>query len=289
MITIYARVAKGRERLRYAGIGPEEADLDARLLAQELLGWDAARYFTSSNEPEPAGFAARYEPLVARREGREPLAYITGRKEFWGLELEVSPAVLIPRPETELIVEAALERFPDHHAPLEAADICTGSGCLAVALARERPGARFVATDVSADALRTARRNANRHGVADRVQLLQADVFDGTGNGAAALFDLIVSNPPYVPEGDRATLQPEVRDHEPAIALIAGEDGLTIIRRLVEQSAGRLTPGGLLIFEFGLGQADAVRALISQVPGLTMLEVKGDLQGIPRTAVAGRR
>jgi release factor glutamine methyltransferase len=289
MVTIHTRVAKGRERLRHAGIGPEEADLDARLLAQGLLGWDAARFFTSSNEPEPADFATRYEPLVARREGREPLAYITGRKEFWGLELEVSPAVLIPRPETELIVEAALEHFPDRHAPLEAADICTGSGCLAVALAHERRGARFVATDVSADALRTARRNVDRHGVGDRVQLLQADVFDGSGHGAATLFDLIVSNPPYVPEGDRATLQPEVRDHEPTIALIAGEDGLTIIRRLVEQSAGRLTPGGLLIFEFGLGQADAVRALISQVPGLTMLEVKGDLQGIPRTAVAGRR
>jgi release factor glutamine methyltransferase len=286
-VTIHARVAMGRARLRHAGIGPEEADLDARLLAQELLGWDAARFFTSSNEPEPADFAARYEPLVARREGREPLAYITGRKEFWGLELEVSPAVLIPRPETELIVEAALERFSQRHAPLEAADICTGSGCLAVALARERPGARFVATDVSADALRTARRNAERHGVAGRVQPLQADVF-GTGNGVPALFDLIVSNPPYVPEGDRPTLQPEVRDHEPTIALIAGKDGLAIIKRLVEQSAGRLTPGGLLIFEFGLGQADAVRALISQSPGLTMLEVKGDLQGIPRTAIARR-
>jgi release factor glutamine methyltransferase len=285
MITIHARVAKGRERLRHAGIGPEEADLDARLLAQKLLGWDAARFFTSANEPEPDDFAALYERLVARREGREPLAYITGRQEFWGLEFEVSPAVLIPRPETELIVEVALARFPDRHASLEVADVCTGSGCLAVALAHERPGARVVAADVSADALRTARRNADRHGVADRVELVQADVFDGTEDGAA---DLIVSNPPYVPEGDRVTLQPEVRDHEPPIALFAGEDGLAVIRRLVEQSTGRLKTGGLLIFEFGLGQADAVRALISQRPGLTMLDVKQDLQGIPRTAVACR-
>jgi release factor glutamine methyltransferase len=285
MITIHARVAKGRERLRHAGIGPEEADLDARLLAQKLLGWDAARFFTSANEPEPDDFADLYERLVARREGREPLAYITGRQEFWGLEFEVSPAVLIPRPETELIVEVALARFPDRHASLEVADVCTGSGCLAVALAHERPGARVVAADVSADALRTARRNADRHGVADRVELVQADVFDGTEDGAA---DLIVSNPPYVPEGDRVTLQPEVRDHEPPIALFAGEDGLAVIRRLVEQSTGRLKTGGLLIFEFGLGQADAVRALISQRPGLTMLDVKQDLQGIPRTAVACR-
>jgi release factor glutamine methyltransferase len=130
-----------------------------------------------------------------------------------------------------------------------------------------------------------ARRNADRHGVADRVELVQADVFDGTEDAGA---DLIVSNPPYVPEGDRVTLQPEVRDHEPPIALFAGEDGLAVIRRLVEQSTGRLKTGGLLIFEFGLGQADAVRALISQRPGLTMLDVKQDLQGIPRTAVACR-
>jgi release factor glutamine methyltransferase len=285
MVTIHARVATGRERLRHAGISPDEADLDARLLAQKLLGWDTARFFTSANEAEPADFAALYERLVTRREGREPLAYITGRQEFWGLEFEVSPAVLIPRPETELIVEAVLERFPKSHASLEAADVCTGSGCLAVALAHERPGARIVAADVSADALRTARRNADRHRVADRVQLVQADLLDGTGNTAV---DLIVSNPPYVPDGDRATLQPEVRDHEPPIALFAGEDGLAIIRRLVHQSTGRLKTGGLLIFEFGVGQADAVRELISQGPILTMLDVKQDLQGIPRTAVARR-
>ena len=286
MVTIHARVAKGRERLRHAGIDPDEADLDARLLAQKLLGWDTARFFTSANGGEPADFAAPYERLVARREGREPLAYITGHQEFWGLEFEVSPAVLIPRPETELIVEAALGRFSDRHAPLAVADVCTGSGCLAVALAHECPGAHVVAGDVSADALRTARRNAERHGVADRIELVQADVFDGSGTGA---FDLIVANPPYVPEGDRATLPPEVRDHEPPIALFAGEDGLAIIKRLVEQSTARLKAGGLLIFEFGLGQAGAVRALISQRPGLTMLDVRQDLQGIPRTAVASRQ
>jgi release factor glutamine methyltransferase len=285
MVTIHMRVAAGRERLRRAAITPDEADLDARLLAQKLLGWDAARFFTSANEGEPADFAALYERLVERRERREPLAYITGHQEFWGLEFEVSPAVLIPRPETELIVEAVLERFPESHASLEAADVCTGSGCLAVALAHERPGVRIVAADVSADALRTARRNADRHRVADRIQFEQADLLDGTGSTAV---DLIVSNPPYVPDGDRATLQPEVRDHEPPVALFAGEDGLAIIRRLVDRSTGQLKTGGLLIFEFGVGQADAVRELISQSPGLTMLDVKQDLQGIPRTAVVRR-
>lgn len=290
MIAIHARVAKGRDRLRRAGISREEADLDARLLAQTLLGWDAARFFTSANEPEPADFAARYRPLVARRAAREPLAYITGRQAFWDLEFEVSPAVLIPRPETELIVEAALERFPDRDASLEVADVCTGSGCLAVALAHERPATRIVATDVSAEALRMARRNADRYAVADRVEFVQADVFDGSGKrGTAPLFDLIVSNPPYVPAGDRARLQPEVRDHEPPIALFAGDDGLAVIRRLIEQSVARLKTGGLLIFEFGLGQADAVRELISERPGLTVLDVKQDLQGIPRTAVVYRR
>ena len=289
MATIHARVASGRERLRRAGIPPEEADLDARLLAQTLLGWDAARFLTLASDAEPADFAALYEPLVARREGREPLAYITGRQEFWGLEFEVSPAVLIPRPETELIVETALERFPDRHASLEAADVCTGSGCLAVVLAHERPGARIVAADVSADALRTAQRNVDRHGVAGRVDLVQADVLDGLdGAAGTGAVDLIVSNPPYVPDRDRETLQPEVRDHEPPISLFAGEDGLAIIRRLIDQSSCRLKTGGLLIFEFGIGQADAVRELISQRPGLEVLDVKQDLQGIPRTAVARR-
>jgi release factor glutamine methyltransferase len=142
---------------------------------------------------------------------------------------------------------------------------------------------------VSADALHTARRNVDRHGVAGRVDLVQADVLDGLdGAAGTGAVDLIVSNPPYVPDRDRETLQPEVRDHEPPIALFAGEDGLAIIRRLIDQSSGRLKTGGLLIFEFGIGQADAVRELISQRPGLEVLDVKQDLQGIPRTAVARR-
>ena len=275
-------VARARERLRAASI--VEAALDARLLAQFVLGWDAARFFTAAGDPPPPDFPARYEALVRRRAAREPLAYITGDREFWNLSFEVSPAVLIPRPETESIVEAALERFPDRAAPLSIADICTGSGCLAVALAREYSRARVVATDLSTAALAVAGRNAARHTVADRVHLIGADLFEGV----ADLFDLIVANPPYVSEGDRRALAAEVRDYEPELALFGGSDGLAIIRRLVEGSVDRLVPGGTLILEIGFWQEPAVTALISGRDGLDLVEIRPDLQGIPRTAIAVR-
>ena len=173
MPTIQEHVAAAREALCGAGIGAREAELSARMLAEHVLGWDAARYFTSSNEPEPREFACRFEALVARRAAREPAAYITGRKEFWDMSFEVSQAVLIPRPETELIVEAALEEYGgDRHRSLAIADAGTGCGCLAVALAREFPQAFVVATDISDAALDVARRNAERHGVAERIRFL---------------------------------------------------------------------------------------------------------------------
>jgi len=282
-VTLHARVAAARQRLRDAGIPPDEADLDARLLAEHLLGWDAARFFTDSGDAEPAGFAPRYEALVARREAREPIAYITGLQQFWDLSFEVSPAVLIPRPESELIVEAALEAVPARE-PRTIADICTGSGCLAVAIARERPNARLVATDISDAALDIARRNAARHGVGARIRLVPPDLFDKV----AGPFDVIVSNPPYVPARDRDTLPPEVRDHEPAAALFAGDDGLEVVRRMLPQLPPRLKPGATAMFEIGFGQADAVEQLISATPGLRIVAVRRDLRGIPRTAVARR-
>jgi release factor glutamine methyltransferase len=253
-------------------------------LAQRLLGWDAAQFFTAASDPAPARFATEYDQLVARRAGREPIAYITGRQEFWDLTFEVSPAVLIPRPETELIVEAALELFPDADAPLSIADVCTGSGCLAVALALERPRATLVATDVSAEALDVARRNGTRLGVSDRVRFLLTDLFrDVEGS-----FDLIVANPPYVRQGDRVSLQPEVRDHEPAVAIFAQDDGLSIIRGLIEQSAAHLKAEGVLMFEFGFGQDVEVEQFIADAPELTLIGLKRDLQGIARTAVAAK-
>lgn len=271
-------------RLRSAGISAESADLEARLLAQSVLGWTAERYLVAGNEPEPDGFGAEYDAVVARRAGREPLAYIVGRQEFWGLDIEVSPSVLIPRPETELIVEAALELFPQDGERLAIADVGTGSGCIAIALASERPGAHIVATDISEAALATARKNAERHGVAARLDFRRTNLLDGVDNG----FDLVVANPPYVAEVARPALQPEVRDHEPAVALFGGHDGLGIIPRLVEQAADRLRPGGYLLFEFGFGQDEEIESLIGSAAALTLLDLRRDLQGIARTAVVQR-
>ena len=195
----------------------------------------------------------------------------------------MSPAVLIPRPETETIVEAALSRFTDA-APFAAADVGTGSGCLAVAVSRARPLAAITATDVSAEALHVAQRNAARHDVAHRIRFIATDLLQGVEGP----FDLIVSNPPYVPERDRDTLQPNVRDYEPPLALFAGDDGLAIVRRLLTEATSRLAAGGTLMFEFGFGQADAVTSLVAHAAGLTLIELKCDLQDIPRVAIVER-
>jgi release factor glutamine methyltransferase len=286
--SIHARVAAARETLRQAGILDVEADLDARLIAQWLLGWDSAQFFTSAAEEPPPTFQNRYDALIARRAAREPMAYLFGGREFWGLMFEVTPGVLIPRPETELIVETALQLFPDTGAALQIADIGTGSGCLAITLAKERPAARVVASDISAAGFRVAQQNASRHDVESRVVFAYGDLLPERLGPTLERFDLIVSNPPYVPEGDRETLQPEVRDYEPAEALFAGPDGLDVIRRLIPAAAQRLKPGGYLVFEIGAGQDRNVTELISGSPGLRMLGLRNDLQGIPRTVVAQR-
>jgi release factor glutamine methyltransferase len=283
-VSIRARVTAARQRLYEAGITADTADLDARLIAQHLLGWTTERYLTDANTAPPDGFGAAYDALVGRRRAREPLAYIVGHREFWGLDIEVTPAVLVPRPETELLVESLLECFPAPAAPIRIADACTGSGCVAVAIARERPSARLVATDISETALAVARRNAARHGVADRVQLVRADLF----RGIAGRFDAIVANPPYVPYCDRPALEAEVARVEPALAIFGGEDGFSVIEQLVPQAKDLIREGGVLMFEFGVGQADAVAELITLTPGLTLVDLRLDLQGIPRIAIARR-
>ncbi len=284
MPTIFEHVAAARQALREAGIGAVEAELSARVLAEHALGWDAARYFVSANQPESSTFAEHYDSLVARRAAREPVAYITGQQEFWGLSLDVSPAVLIPRPETELIVEAALERFADRTQPLAVADACTGSGCLAVALAAELPHATVVATDISQVALDVARRNSERHRLDGRIRFIRTNVLDGVDS----TFDLIVGNPPYVRTVDRPALQPEVRDFEPPVALFGGETGMDIVATLVGQAVGRLRHQGYLMFEFGFGQEVAVEELIEKTEGLTLIGLRRDLHGIARTAIARR-
>lgn len=283
-MTVHREVAVARDRLRQAGIDQAEASLDARLLAQHVLGWDAARYFSSADEPASTRFHQQYSRCVARRAAREPLAYIVGQREFWGLRIEVTPDVLVPRPETELLVEASLDIYRDRSAPLRIADVCTGSGCLAVALATLYPNAQLVAIDISGGALAVARRNVSHHGVAERFTLIQDDLFSHGGRR----YDLIVCNPPYVPEQERATVQPEVRDYEPAVALFAGSDGMSVMARLVPSATERLVDGGGLVLEFGMGQEQAVRDLISGTPGLRMGSIRNDLRGIPRVAVAQR-
>jgi release factor glutamine methyltransferase len=284
-VSIHLQVSAARQRLRDAGISQVESDLDARLLAQHVLGWTTERFFTDAHTTVPDGFTPHYETLVARRATREPFAYIVGVREFWGLSLEVSPDVLIPRPATELIVEVMLELFRERSAPLTVADVCTGCGCVAVAIAHERAAARIVATDISPKALAVARRNAARHGVADRITFKHGDLLEGIDG----TFDAIVANPPYVVDRAAPALQPEVRDHEPPVALYGGVEGLDLVARLVGDAPSRLRPGGFLIFEFGLGQDVEIEELLARTPALALVGMRRDLQGIARTAVAQRQ
>lgn len=282
-MTIHELVAGARDRFVLAGISANLAALDAEVLARRILGWDRARFLADRNEKASSVFLLNYEHLVARRERREPVPYILGTREFWGLDFEVGPDVLIPRPESELIIEEALERIEKDSRPL-IVDVGTGSGCLAIALAREVPGARVIATDVSPKALAVARRNAARHGVRDRVTFVETSFLDGLEEPA----DLIVSNPPYVPSAAAPGLTPEVRDYEPAVAVFGGEDGLDGLRSVLEEAAAKLASGGWLIMEFGYGQDEMVAVLVKSMPALSLVTIRNDLQDIPRTAIIRR-
>lgn len=253
------------------------------MLARHVLGWDRAVFITRARDVPPASFEAEYHSLIQRRLRREPVALIVGHREFWNLDFEVTGDVLVPRPETELIIEVATELASDGMAFRRIVDVGTGSGCLAVALATEFPRSVVTATDVSAAALAVARRNAARHGVAERVTFVECDLLEGVHE----MLELIVSNPPYIPDGDASTLQPEVARFEPRAALIGGPDGLAVIRRLLVGAKQRLAVGGRLVIEFGFGQDAAVAALASGA-GWRVIELRRDLQQIPRVAVLGR-
>lgn len=288
--TIGGHVRDARQRLERAGIEPDEAAIDADLLARHVLGgWERGQLLAGLRDAAPPGFADGYAAAVDRRAGREPAAYITGIREFWNLDFAVTRDTLIPRPETELIVEEALARLCDRTAaagarPAVIADVGTGSGNLAVSIARWLPDSRVVATDLSSGALAVARRNAARHQVDQRVAFVRADLLAGLDGP----FDVIVSNPPYVPAGHLPGLQPEVGRYEPARALDGGADGLDVVRRLVPAAAARLAPGGWFLFEFGFGQAEAVGAIVAAGPGLALDIIRDDYAGIPRVAVARR-
>lgn len=286
MKSLHELISAAASRLKAAGITSEEAELDAQLLAARTLGWDRTRLLTSWRDPAPAEFSAALNKLIARRERREPISQILGTREFWGLEFEVTRDVLTPRPETEGIIEVVKEHVgqpdPDSWYPV-IEDVGTGTGCIAVALATELPHVRLIALDTSGAALDVARRNARRHGVADHIAFVRGNVF-----AMETDVDIIASNPPYVPIGERDSLPPEVRDYEPPDALFAGEDGLDVIRQLIDYASRGLTPSGLLIFECGVDQAFAIREMIARARWLTLVEIRADLAGIPRIVVARR-
>jgi release factor glutamine methyltransferase len=287
-VTLHQIMAAGRTRLVAAGVAPAEAAIDVDLFVRTILKWDRAQVITAQSERVPSQLEPMLDAWLVRRARHEPAAYIVGTKEFWGLEFCVTPAVLVPRPETELIVEEALRLAADQSGSsgidralgLRLADVGTGSGCIAVSLARDLPRGRIVATDVSTEALAVARENAERHGVADRITFVASPYLEGTDGS----FDVIAANPPYVSEKARPALGRAVA-HEPDVALFGGADGLRDISGVLDAAAERLRPGGWLVMEFGFGQDEEVIALVARQPALTLQRIREDLQGIPRTAV----
>jgi release factor glutamine methyltransferase len=271
-----------------AARGVPDPRRDAEVLLAHVLDVERPRLHLDPGRKVGEADAGRFRGLVARRAGREPLQYLTGHQEFWSLPFRVTPAVLIPRPETEQLIEALL-RVPLRPQPL-LLDLGTGSGCLAVAAAHELPGARVVATDASADALAVARDNARLNEVAARITFLRGDLFEPlAGSGAEGGFDAILSNPPYISRREMETLAPEVRDHEPRLALSPGSDALSAHRRIAAGAAPWLRPGGHVIVEIGCGQARALRRIYGTAPGLERCEVFPDLAGVPRVLRARRR
>jgi len=303
--------------------------LAAELLLLHVLGRDRAWLYAHPEESLSEEIAEQFQALIARRAAGEPTQYLTGRQEFWGLEFEVTPDVLIPRPETEHVIEVALDRLALREIRAGRpqatsgegfliADIGTGSGCLAITLAMELPGATVYATDISQDALVVARRNAVRHGVAERMQFEECNLLEGFSSagarnivplqekiasvgdgespvtshesarcGGARSFDLIVSNPPYVGRRETETLPIEVRGHEPESALYGGEEGCELYAGLISHAARNLKPGGILVLELGHNSLPAVQPLLDAATWANV-GVTNDLAGIPRVIAAER-
>ena len=268
--------------------------LAAELLLMHTLGRDRAWLYAHPEETLTSEAVNRYFELIARRASGTPTQYLTGKQEFWGLEFLVTPAVLIPRPETEHVIEVALERIGQRKQgrPLRVVDVGTGSGCLAVALARELPEAEVFATDISSAALEVARGNAARLGVGERVQFIEGNLLDpfltAWPDSSSARFDLIVSNPPYISLAEREKLPREIREHEPSAALFGGARGVEIYGPLVDQAAKVLASGGSLVVELGDGALEAVQDLFETRPAWMRVAVTMDLAGIPRVLAADR-
>ena len=269
-------------RFRDAGLGTPA--LDARLLVMHATGLRLEVLVTAPERPLRPADAEVLEALAGRRLQGEPVARLLGRREFWGLDFDLSPSVLVPRPDTESLVEAALawaDRRGPGDAPLRIADLGTGSGCLLAALLVELPGAWGLGVDLSLEACCTARGNLARHGLLARAAVVRGDWMAALALG----FDLVVSNPPYVRRAALGALAPEVARFDPQLALDGGPDGLVAYRALIPQAAHRLRPGGLLALEVGQGQSEAVTRL-AEAAGLTVADVRSDLAGVPRVVAA---
>ena len=304
--SVRALLRSGIAQLRDANV--PSFTLAAELLLLHALERDRTWLYAHPEECVPDAIAERFQALIAGRAAGEPTQYLTGKQEFWGLEFEVTPDVLIPRPETEHVTEVALDRLALREVragcpqmtlgeELLIADIGTGSGCLAIALAKELPGATIYATDISPGALVVARRNAVRHGVAERIRFVECNFLDNFDQVAvhqslitshlSPSFHLIVSNPPYIGRREGETLPIELRRHEPEGALYGGEEGYELYAELISQAARNLKPGGILVLELGHNSLLAVQPLLDAA-NWTNVGVTNDLAGIPRVIAAER-
>lgn len=270
----------------FADRGIETSRLDAELIVGHALGLGRVQLYMDLDRPLTDAERGAIRDLVKRRRQHEPVAYIVGAKEFWGRRFAVSPAVLVPRPDTEALVERALELVPDDGGG-RVLDVCTGSGIIGLTLAAERAGLEVHLTDLSADALSVARANAEALGVADRVRCFQGDLFGPVAGEAP--YRLVTANPPYIPDADVEGLAPDVKDHEPRLALAGGADGFAVHRRIAEEAPRVLAPGGTLLIEVGAGQAPALEALLGAAPWVEATARHRDLGGIERVVEARRR
>jgi release factor glutamine methyltransferase len=267
------------ERLRAGGI--ENAELDARVLVGYALGWESARVLAEPKDAIDPASRSRLNDAVARRLGGEPVARIVGTKEFWSRAFAVSPEVLVPRPETETLVEAAVDALPSKIAPWRVLDLGVGSGALLAAILLELPQARGVGVDRSQGALEVARRNLDALGLGKRAQLIRGD----WASALSGPFDLVVANPPYVTTGEISALPREVREHDPVSALDGGPDGLAAYRTIVSELRLLLAPGGVAVLELGVGQEEQVAALARSAHLLVNEPARSDLSGQPRALV----
>lgn len=284
--TLGEAIAESRRLLDQAGI--ESAEQEALWIVQHVLRLPAHHVVTDRDRLLSPAELATAKGLVQRRVGREPLQYIVGTQEFCGLEFHVNPAVLIPRPETELLVEYVAQRISAKQSAT-IVDVCTGSGCIAVAIARQRPRARLIATDLSSRSLDVARQNAIRHSAGERIIWLEGNLLGAlAGQKLEGQVDVIVSNPPYIAEADWATLQPEVRLFEPRGALVAGPQGTELHERLLQEAGRYLSPGGALILEIGAGQARAIRQIVEQISGYRFHRLVYDEAGLERVVIVER-